>query len=59
MGHYDECYEADERDALKKRHSTPEWQEWDKFRRAFLSSQVSNMTVRQLLMGMERLKREP
>jgi len=47
-------------DELKRiNQETPEWKEWDHWRKAFCSSQVGGMTVRQLLMGMDKLKKEP
>ena len=46
-------------DLKKYQDATPEWRAWDQWRWAFCSSRIGDMTVRQLLMGMDKLKQEP
>lgn len=48
-----------EKEALERRKATPEWEAWEGWRKAFLSSSLQHMTVRELLRGMERLNKEP
>ena len=42
-----------------EREAKPEWQEWNRWRRAFLSTRIDGMTVGQFLRGLDKLKEEP
>lgn len=66
MGHYDEDYAYDEEQNRKqeemkllRRKQKPEWIEWDKWRKAFLKTKLSDLNVQQYLVGLQKLNSEP
>ena len=56
MGHYDDCYAFDEEVRLKKLAARPEYKRWLIWRYNFLRTKLSDLTVGELVRGLEKLE---
>ena len=56
MGHYDSCYEADEIRARVNISKNKHYKEWSAWKKKFLKTKLSELTVQDLINGLERLE---